>query len=175
MTEPATFAVDVFLEGDRLRRGVQLQVEDERLSYDDVDLSLDEVFWVSKRAGLLLVFARGYVAAFRASDDRLDDLYRAIDARLDADALRAAALEPLAWESVVCAAGVAISGAVESSDAAGRSLSLKGLFVAVFTRQALHLLSREQVFRVSWPVAAARESVEETRQARPALELERGD
>jgi hypothetical protein len=175
VTEPATFAVDVFLEGDRLRRGVQLQVEDERLSYDDVDLSLDEVFWVSKRAGLLLVFARGYVAAFRASDDRLDDLYRAIDARLDADALRAAALEPLAWESVVCAAGVAISGAVESSDAAGRSLSLKGLFVAVFTRQALHLLSREQVFRVSWPVAAARESVEETRQARPALELQRGD
>ena len=66
MAESATFAVDAFLEGDRLRRGVQLQVEDDRLSYDDVGLSLDEVFWVSRRAGLLLVFARGYVVAFRA-------------------------------------------------------------------------------------------------------------
>jgi hypothetical protein len=177
VAESATFAVDAFLEGDRLRRGVQLQVEDDRLSYDEVGLSLDEVFWVSRRAGLLLVFARGYVAAFRASDDRLDDLSRAIDARLDVDALRAAVLEPLAWESVVCSAGVAISGRVEEGPAeigAAAGRSLKGLFVAVFTRQALHLFSREQAFRVPWPVVV-RETAGEPRQARPALELERGD
>lgn len=178
MAESATFAVDAFLEGDRLRRGVQLQVEDDRLSYDDVGLCLDEVFWVSRRAGLLLVFARGYVAAFRASDDRLDDLSRAIDARLDVDALRAAVLEPLAWESVVCSAGVAISGGLEEGPAeigAAAGRSLKGLFVAVFTRQALHLFSREQAFRVPWPVAVARKMAGEPRQARPALELARGD
>ena len=178
MAESATFAVDAFLEGDRLRRGVQLQVEKDRLSYDDVGLSLDEVFWVSRRAGLLLVFARGYVAAFRASDDRLDDLSRAIDARLDVDALRAAVLEPLAWESVVCSAGVAISGGLEEGPAeigAAAGRSLKGLFVAVFTRQALHLFSCEQAFRVPWPVAVARETAGEPRQARPALELARGD
>ncbi len=178
MAESATFAVDAFLEGDRLRRGVQLQVEDDRLSYDDVALSLDEVFWVSRRAGLLLVFARGYIAAFRASDDRLDDLNRTIDARLDVEALRAAALEPLAWESVVCSAGVAITGAVEDGrtrNGAANGRPLKGLFVAVFTRQALHLFAREEAFRVPWPVAVARETTGEPRQARPALELERGD
>jgi hypothetical protein len=182
VAESATFAVDAFLEGDRLRRGVQLLVEDDRLSYDDVSLPLDEVFWVSRRAGLLLVFARGYVAAFRASDDRLDDLSRAIDARLDVDALRAAVLEPLVWESVVCSAGVAISGGVEgpaeigvAGSGAEAVRSLKGLFVAVFTRQALHIFSREQTFRVPWPVAVARETAGEPRQARPALELERGD
>ena len=178
MAESATFAVDAFLEGDRLRRGVQLQVEDDRLSYDDVGLPLDEVFWVSRRAGLLLVFARGYIVAFRASDDRLDDLNRAIDARLDVDALRAAALEPLAWESIVCSAGVAISGAVEDGSAkngVADGRSLKGLFVAVFTRRALHVFAREEAFRVHWPVTVARETAGEPRQARPALEIERGD
>jgi hypothetical protein len=183
VAESATFAVDAFLEGDRLRRGVQLLVEDDRLSYDDVGLPLDEVFWVSRRAGLLLVFSRGYIAAFRASDDRLDDLNRAIDARLDVDALRAAVLEPLARESIVCSAAVAISGAVEdgavkagsAEDGVADGRSLKGLFVAVFTRQALHLFAREEAFRVPWPVTVARETAGEPRQARPALEIERGD
>jgi hypothetical protein len=178
VAESATFAVDAFLEGDRLRRGVQLRVDDDRLSYDEVGLSLDEVFWVSKRAGLLLVFSRAYVAAFRASNDRLDDLGRAIDARLDVDALRAATLEPMAWESILCSAGVAISGAVEGShteDGAADARSLKGLFVAIFTRQALHLFAREETYRVPWPVAVAREKSGEPRQARPALELESGE
>lgn len=176
MAESGTFAVDAFLEGDRLRRGVRLQVDDGRLEYDDVNLALDEVFWVSRRPGLLLVFARAYVAAFRASDDRLDELNRAIDARVEVDSLRAALLDPLARESVVCSAGVAVSGTVEHGPAgnAGAALtSLRGLFVAVFTRQALHLFAREESFRVSWPVAVARETGGAAGQARPALELER--
>jgi hypothetical protein len=177
MSEPDGYIVDAFLEGDRLRRGVRLRVDDERLSYDDVDLPVDEVFWVSRRAGLLLVFARGYVVAFRASDDRLDDLSRRIDERLDVEALRTAVLEPLAWESIVCSAGVAISGTVEDGEmenGAEEGRSVRGLFLAVFTRQALHLFARDDEIRLPWPVDVARETAGEPRQARPALELERG-
>ena len=135
----------------------------EHLSYDDVALPLDELFWISRRAGLLLAFAAGYTAAFRASDARLKDLTRAIEGRLDLSSIRAATLAPFAAESIICSAGVAVSGT-----------EARGLHLAVFTRRALHLLARDRAHHIPWPVSPAREVADPARPARPALELGSG-
>lgn len=172
MAETLTLTVDAFLEGDRLRRGVRLEVRDDALSYEDVRLPLAGLFWVARRGGLLLAFARDYTAAFRASEHRLDDLREAIDRRVDAGARQSAFLEPLAGETILCSAGVAVSGTlVDTTGDSARPQAVRGLHVAVFTRHALHLFSRTETRRVAWPVGEAREATDSARPARPALEL----
>ncbi|UCG75593.1 MAG: hypothetical protein JSV95_12885 [Gemmatimonadota bacterium] len=172
MADEPTFSVDAFLEGDRLRRGVELRVGEGALTYDDLVLSLDEVFWTSRRAGLLLVFATGYTVAFRASEERLDELARTIDGKVDGGGLRRALLETLEGESIVCHGGVAASGKVGGNDVGEPSRAVRGLHVAVFTRQALHLFARQDAIRVPWPMEVARETEDAARPDRPFLELQ---
>lgn len=165
MADRPTFTVDVFLSGERLRRGVDLEVGDDRLSYGGVGLSLDDIFWISKRSGLLLVFSREYSVAFSASTERLDDLRQELERRTGGESLRRALVDPLG-EEVVCAAGTAVSGAVDGEN-------VRGLFAAVFTRQALHLFEGERHLRLPWPMET-KEMTDPARPSQPVLVLKNG-
>ncbi len=168
MAEPLRFSVDAFLEGGRLQRGVDLEVGEDRLTYGEQALPFSDVFWTSRRAGLLFVFSRDFTAAFNASDDRLEELARVLDGRLNGGALRRRLLEPLADEVVICSAGAAVSGSVEGE-------ATSGLHVTVFTQRALHLFAREKHLCVEWPVDALREAADSGRGTRTVLELRKGD
>lgn len=148
------FVLDVYVEGEPVRRGVELELRDDRLSVDGRDLPFESVFWVSRRAGLLFLFARDFTAALKGRGQVLEELARAVERRSDRGARRRRLLRPFAGEVVVCTAGTAVSGTL-----AGRELH--GLHLAVFTQRALHLLARGRCHTLPWPV-------DRVQRARPA-------
>lgn len=147
MTE-RSFALDVFVEGERVRRGARLEVGETELRLEDRSLPYAPVFWVSRRAGLLLIFARDYTAALKGRGQELEELARAVERGSDRAGRRRDMLRPFASEVVVCTAGTAVTGRL-----AGRELS--GLHLAVFTQRGLHLLGRDRHHRLPWPVERA--------------------
>jgi hypothetical protein len=163
MGDTPVFAVDAFLSGDRLRRGVDLVVDDARVTFDGVELALADVFCMSRRSGLLLVFSRSHSVAFSASTERLDELEEELSRLISGDSLRKALVDPLG-EEVVCLAGAAVSGAVDGS-------AVRGLFASVFTEDALHLFEQETHLRVPWPMGA-REVTDPARPSQPVLVLQ---
>lgn len=166
MGETPVFTVGAFLSGERARPAVDLEVLEDRLVYDGVELALADVFWISRREGLVLVFSRSYSIAFSASAERLDELGDELARRLDPDSLKRSLLEPLGGE-IVCSAGVAVSGAIDGD-------AVRGLFAAVFTSQAVHLFEGEMHLMLRWPIAA-KEVVDPARPAQPVLVLQNGD
>ncbi|MFQ5690853.1 MAG: hypothetical protein ACE5HQ_11335 [Gemmatimonadota bacterium] len=137
--------LDVVVEGEPARRGARVRVDQEGLQLDDRGFPLDSVFWISRRAGLLLVFAHDFTLALKGSGRMLDELARRIERRGEHGAQRRSLLQPLAGEVIVCTAGTAAVGRVDGDP-------VRGLYLAICTQRALHLLSRETHHVVRWPV-----------------------
>ncbi len=142
------FALDVVVEGERVRRGARLELAETELRLEDRTLPFAPVFWVSRRAGLLLIFARDYTAALKGRGQDLEELARAVERGSDRSRRRRELLRPFASEVVVCTAGTAVTGTLAGAE-------LSGLHLAVFTQRALHLLARDRHHRVPWPVERA--------------------
>lgn len=136
--------LDVLLEGEGVRRGVDVRCGQDALAVGDRSIPLEEVFWTSRRAGLLMVFAADRTLALQGRRERLDELADEMDGRIGGEGGRGRLPSRLTAEVVVCTAGVAVVGRL-----GGRRV--KGLRVAVATRQAFHLLGGEEEERLSWP------------------------
>ncbi len=151
---------DVFVEGSGVRRGARVTVAGVALLCDELMVPYGEVFWVSRRKGMLLVFAGRATLAIKGSPPELDGLYKLLTARVDLSELRRRIVRQLGHEVVLFTAGCAVSGMLEGE-------KVGGLCVAAVTRRALYLLSGDRQLTLVWPARAA--------SRRPARKAESGD
>lgn len=138
------FRFDVLVDGEPVRRNVLVTCSADGVRIEREPVELDAVFWVSRRAGLVLLFTRLRTIAFLGGSADLEELARAVERGCDRAAQRSL-LQPLAAEVVVCTAGTAVSGRTEDGE-------VKGLHLAVFTRRGLHLFAQDRQHSVRWPV-----------------------
>ncbi|WP_420633576.1 hypothetical protein [Candidatus Palauibacter sp.] len=166
--EPRGFRFDVLIAGEPVRRRIPVICSPLGIQFEGEQVDLESVFWVSRRAGLVLLFARNRTLAFFGESGDLEELARLVERGSDNDARRSM-LRPLAAEVVVCTAGTAVAGHVGQE-------RISGLYLAVFTRQGLHLFAEERRHTLRWPLERAAEVVAEAEGAsRPVLELAGGD
>jgi len=151
---------DVFVEGSGVRRGARVTVAGVALLCDELMVPYGEVFWVSRRKGMLLLFAVRATLAIKGSGRELDQLYQLITERVDLTELRRRIVKQLGHEVVLFTAGCAVSGSINDE-------KVGGLFVAAVTRRALYLLSGDRQLTVAWPARAA--------SRRPARKPESGE
>jgi hypothetical protein len=139
---------DVFIEGSGVRRGARVTIAGVALLCDELMVPYGEVFWVSRRKGMLLVFAGRATLALKGSPQELDRLYDLLIERVDLTELRRRIVKQLGHEVVLFTAGCAASGTIDGA-------KIGGLHVVAVTRRALYLLSRDRQSTVSWPARAA--------------------
>ncbi len=142
--EPREVRFDVLVDGQPVRRAVPVRVDRGAVCMGEDELALDSVFWVSRRAGLVLLFARDRTLALLGRSADLEVLARAVERGSDRAAQRSL-LQPLAREVVVCTAGTAVSGAIGDA-------RVSGLHLAVFTQRGLHLFAGAHRHSLAWPV-----------------------
>lgn len=160
--------LDVLVQGEGVRRGVSVEVTADAVRAGGLSLPVREIYWTSRRAGLLMLFARDLTVAVKGGRAALDELGRIVEEQRGGRSGRGRLPASVSGEVVVCTAGTAVVGRV-----AGHAAS--GLRVAVVTRRAVHLLSRDRDLRLGWPVDAA--EVEDEPEGRPrgrALVLRKG-
>lgn len=145
--------LDVLVQGDGVYRDVAAEAGDDAFHVGHLGLPYGSVYWTSRRAGLLMVFADGRTLALKGPRERLDGLGRDLERQLGRAGARGRLPPEQASEVVVFTAGTAVVGRVGERRASG-------LRVALFTKQALHLLGGEEALRIAWPVDEAR-TVEE--------------
>ena len=137
-SEARTFRFDVLVDGAPVRRDVSVACLPAGIEVEGEPLDLDSVFWVSRRAGLVLLFTREKTLAFLGRSGDLEELARTVERHSDRAAQRSL-LQPLAAEVVVCTAGTAVSGTIGG-------VPIKGLHLAVFTQTCFrvhtHMRSR---------------------------------
>lgn len=143
-----SFRTDVLIEGSGVRRDARVTVAGVALLCDELMVPYGEVFWVSRRQGMLLLFATRATLAIKGTSGELDRLYQLLTERVDLTDLRRRIVKRLGHEVVLFTAGCAAAGS-----AAGEKVG--GLYVAAVTRRALYLLSRDRQYTVSWPARAA--------------------
>ena len=148
-SEPRSYVLDVLVDGSPVRRDAHVQLVGSRLVFDDRELPLDSVFWVSRRAGLVLLFGRDDTVALLGKSGDLEEVARSVERGSDRGAQRRL-LQPLAREVVVCTAGTAASGTIGGE-------RVGGLHLAVFTQRGLHLIAREYRHSIVWPVSRVEE------------------
>lgn len=169
MTQRRSFRMDVYVEGEPVRRQARLEIREDALGLEGRELPFESVFWVSRRAGMLLIFARDFTAALKGPGGDLDELARAVERRSDRNLQRRRLLQPLAREVVVCTAGTAVKGRIAEE-------SIRGLYLAVFTQRGVHLVARERQHTLHWPVEKAERSEGAgKRTGQEALELKGSD
>lgn len=150
-SDPLELTLDVLIEGEGLRRDARVRVADSQLSVDDRDMPADGLFWIARRAGMLLLFGSDFTLAVRGGPTELEELARRIESVVDQHERRRELLRPVAREVVVATAGTAVSGQIGG-------VPVKGLFVAVFTQAGIHLFSRRRHQAMPWPAAAGSEA-----------------
>mgnify|MGYP006286379637 CR=1 FL=1 len=160
-------ALDVLIEGRGVQRGVTPRVTPNALRLDDLEVPYGDVIWVSRRAGLLMVFTGDGALAAKGERETLERLAHALEERLGEEPGRGRLPAEVTREVVVFTAGAAVVGEVE-----GRRAS--GLRVAVFTRRGVRLLGGRRRLGMDWPVDEAR-TVEAEGGSGPALLLRRGE
>ncbi len=166
--DPKAYRFDVHLAGEAVRPRVSVVCTAAGIHFEDRQVPLASVFWVSRRAGLILVFARRHTVAFFGDSGDLEDFARNVERGSDM-AGRRSLLRPLAADVVVCTAGTEIAGTIGDAP-------LDGLYLAVFTKRGLHLFAEEHEYTLSWPTAHAAETTADARgDGRPLLELAKGD
>ncbi|MFQ5745667.1 MAG: hypothetical protein ACE5HF_00435 [Gemmatimonadota bacterium] len=150
MTGAATrsYTLDVFVEGRGVRRNAEVEVRPEGLALDGAELQFESLFWVTRRAGLLLLFSPDASVALSGRDTQIDGLAGLVEERIDQTASLRRLLRQLGHEGVLFAAGSAVSGTIEGDP-------VRGLCVAAATRRALHLVSGRHAWRIAWPVERA--------------------
>jgi hypothetical protein len=151
---------DVFIEGSGVRRNARLTVAGVALLCDELMVPYGEVFWLSRRNGMLLLFAGRATLAIKGNAEELDGLYQQLTERVDLTELRRRIVRQLGHEVVLFTAGCAASGEIEGE-------KVGGLYVAAATRRALYLMSRDRQLEVTWPARAA--------SRRPARNAESGE
>lgn len=168
MTEDS-ITLDLFVEGRGVRRGARLSPCPGGLSCGDIVLDWSDLFFVSRRSGMLLLFGSGGGVAAKGRGEALDRLDGWIGRSVDQTELRRRLVRQLGHEVVLFTAGCAANGSID-----GRAL--KGLFVVASTRRALYLISGREQWTLAWPVERVRRQL-----ARPgepggdALILSRGE
>ena len=170
--DPKAYRFDVRLAGEQVRPQVSVVCTPAGVHFEDRQIPLASVFWVSRRAGLILVFARRHTVAFFGDSGDLEDFARNVERGSDV-AGRRSLLRPLAADVVVCTAGTEITGRIGDAP-------LEGLYLAVFTRRGLHLFAEEHEYTLRWPTEHAAEAAAEAAadahgDGRPVLELAKGD
>ena len=139
---------DVFVEGTGVRRGARVTVAGVALLCDELMVPYGEVFWVSRRKGMLLLFAGRATLAIQGLPPELDQLYQLLTERVDLSELRRRIVRQLGHEVVLFTAGCAASGTIEGE-------KVGGLYVAAVTRRAIYLMSGDRQLAVAWPARAA--------------------
>ena len=139
---------DVFVEGTGVRRGARVTVAGVALLCDELMVPYGEVFWVSRRTGMLLLFAGRATLAIQGLPPELDQLYQLLTERVDLSELRRRIVRQLGHEVVLFTAGCAASGTIEGE-------KVGGLYVAAVTRRAIYLMSGDRQLAVAWPARAA--------------------
>jgi hypothetical protein len=139
---------DVFVDGSGVRRGARVTVAGVALLCDELMVPYGEVFWVSRRKGMLLLFAGRATLAIKGTSQELDRLYALLTERVDLTALRRRIVQQLGHEVVLFTAGCAAAGKIDGE-------KVGGLYVAAVTRRALYLLSQDNQLTVQWPARAA--------------------
>jgi hypothetical protein len=109
----------------------------------------EDVFFVSRRSGLLLLFGMETTVAARGGSRGLDRLDEWIGKALDQTALRRRLVRQLGHEVVLFTAGCAVEGEID-----GRPV--RGLYVVAATRRGLYLVSGREQWTVGWPVERVR-------------------
>lgn len=142
--QPCEFVFDVLVDGEPVRRATEMLLTDEMLRVGGQELALNTVFWVSRRAGLLLLFGRHITLAVLGKSGDLEELARGVERGSDRAAQRSL-LQPLTREVVVCTAGTAVSGRIGDT-------RISGLHLAVFTQRGLHLFASSRSHSLEWPV-----------------------
>jgi hypothetical protein len=146
--------LDVLVQGEGVRRDVPVEIGQESVRLGSLRLPYPEIFWTSRRAGLLMLFARERTVAVKGSGSALQALTGAVEGRVGGTAGRGRLPPDLAEEVILCTAGAAAVGSV-----AGHAVS--GLRVMVVTRRGLHLLTGREDLRLGWPAEEARVTARE--------------
>lgn len=168
MTEDA-LTLDVFVEGHGVQRGARVAPTVDGLHCGDRFFRWAEVFFVSRRAGMILLFGTSGAVVIKGSGETLDRLDDWIAQAVDLTEVRRRLVRQLGHEVVLFTAACAASGRLD-----GRRLN--GLFVAAATRRALYLISGREQWSLVWPIERVKRQL-----ARPdepggdALILVRGD
>ena len=166
--DPKAYRFDVRLAGEPVRPQVSVVCAPAGIHFEDRQVPLASVFWVSRRAGLIIVFARRQTVAFFGESGDLEDFARNVERGSDV-AGRRSLLRPLAADVVVCTAGTEITGTIGDAP-------LEGLYLAVFTRRGLHLFAEAHEYTLRWPTEHAAETAADAHgDGRPVLELAKGD
>ncbi|MBT8462002.1 MAG: hypothetical protein KJO44_05710 [Gemmatimonadetes bacterium] len=139
---------DVFVDGTGVRRGARVTIAGVALLCDELMVPYGEVFWVSRRKGMLLLFAVRATLAIKGTPKELDRLYDLLTERVDLTELRRRIVRQLGHEVVLFTAGCAAAGTIDGE-------KVGGLHVAAVTRRALYLLAQDRQLTVSWPARAA--------------------
>lgn len=139
---------DVLIQGTGIRRRARVTVAGVALLCDELMIPYGEIFWLSRRKGMLLLFAGRATLAIKGTPQDLDFLYKLLTERVDLTDLRRQIVRQLGHEVVLFTAGCAVSGNIDGERAGG-------LFVAAVTRRAIYLLSGDRQLAVTWPARAA--------------------
>jgi len=131
-----------------VRRGARVTVAGVALLCDELMVPYGEVFWVSRRKGMLLLFAGRATLAIKGSSQELDSLYQLLTERVDLTELRRRIVRQLGHEVVLFTAGCAVAGEVSGE-------KVGGLYVAAVTKRALYLMAGDRQITVAWPARAA--------------------
>lgn len=157
--------LDVFVQGQGVQRGLPISITDGEFLCGEITIPFEEVFWLTRRSGLLLVFGRERSVALKGSRPQLDLVMRTLEKHVDQTAIRRRIVQELGHEVVLFSAGCAAAGSL-------RDEPLRGLCVAAATRRGLHLFTGQEHYVVSWPVREARKIEGNERGSGDMLELD---
>jgi len=169
MTEE--FRFDAWSAGEGVRRDQRVHPLQQSLRVGDLEIGYADVLWKARRADLLMIFTERRTFALQGRSDPLNRLHRLLVRRLSSGekGSRSRYLRSVADEVVLFAAAVAARGRLD-----GRPVT--GLHVAVVTREALHLFSRDSHRSVLFPAEQCRVRTGSDRKGtRDTVLLRRGD
>jgi len=167
MQKPLT--LDVFVEGKGVQRRATVTAGVDGLACGNVFLRWSDVFFVSRRSGMVLLFGATGAAVIKGSGEDLDRLEDWVAAAVDLTEVRRRLVRQLGHEVVLFTAACAARGQID-----GRKLN--GLFVAAATRRALYLISGREQWSLVWPIdRVKRELARPEEPGGDALVLSRGE
>jgi hypothetical protein len=137
--------LDVLVEGRGVQRGARVASTVDGLNCGDLFIRWAEVFFVSRRAGMIMLFGASGAVVIKGSGEALDRLDDWVGQAVDLTEVRRRLVRQLGHEVVLFTAACAASGRLD-----GRRLN--GLFVAAATRRALYLISGREQWSLVWPI-----------------------
>ncbi len=140
--------LDALISGAGVRRSVPVRMVDDSLMVDDIAVPIASIYWVARRASMLLVFAGESSLALKGPVRDLDAVWRELDFVVDQTEVRRHLVRRLGHEVVLFSAAAAVTGSLDGQ-------AVRGLFVVTATRHGLHMFAGEDHQTLSWPVDQA--------------------